>query len=104
MYLMYIICFQQVNRKSGVRLVLEDDSTVIDSEEYFSELPPQTVFVLLQANETWQPSNVDLFQLVLLPKLCHLGTTICFCCQMVQSTLKYLFYFICICAQLLVSK
>ena len=53
-----------MNRKSGVRLVLEDDATVIDSEEYFSELPPQTVFVLLQANEIWQPSNVDSYYYV----------------------------------------
>ncbi|KAI0224771.1 DNA fragmentation factor subunit beta [Lamellibrachia satsuma] len=48
-----------VDRKSGVRLVLEDDATVVDSEEYFSELPPQTVFVLLQANDTCQPSKTS---------------------------------------------
>ena len=48
----------QIEDRSGVRLVLEDDATVVDTEDYFGELPPQTVFVLLQPNDTWQPSKI----------------------------------------------
>lgn len=48
-----------VKHTSDVRLVLEDDATVVDSEDYFSELPPQTVFVLLQPDDTWQPSKTS---------------------------------------------
>ncbi|KAK2189455.1 hypothetical protein NP493_106g04036 [Ridgeia piscesae] len=48
-----------IEDRSGIRLVLEDDATVVDSEDYFSELPPQTVFVLLQPNDTWQPSKTS---------------------------------------------
>ncbi|XP_077998208.1 DNA fragmentation factor subunit alpha-like [Glandiceps talaboti] len=39
-----------------VTLVLEDDGTEVDEEDYFQLLPSNTIFLLLGRNEKWKPA------------------------------------------------
>lgn len=42
---------------SAVTLVLEQDGTEIDEEDYFQSLQCNTAFILLDRNQTWIPPN-----------------------------------------------
>jgi DNA fragmentation factor alpha subunit len=42
-----------------VTVVLEDDGTEIDSEQYFQSLNTNTVLLVLKQNERWHPAGVD---------------------------------------------
>ncbi|XP_069466065.1 DNA fragmentation factor subunit alpha isoform X2 [Ambystoma mexicanum] len=42
-----------------VTLVLEEDGTIVDDEDYFLCLPTNTKFVALGTNQTWTPRAVD---------------------------------------------
>ncbi|XP_074074580.1 DNA fragmentation factor subunit alpha isoform X2 [Macrotis lagotis] len=42
-----------------VTLVLAEDGTIVDDEDYFLCLPDNTKFVALTCNETWKYSNTD---------------------------------------------
>uniref|UniRef100_A0A8C4QFW0 CIDE-N domain-containing protein n=1 Tax=Eptatretus burgeri TaxID=7764 RepID=A0A8C4QFW0_EPTBU len=44
-----------VTEKKQVQVVLAEDGTLVDDEEYFSFLEPNTALVLLLPNQTWQP-------------------------------------------------
>ncbi|CAG5116310.1 unnamed protein product [Candidula unifasciata] len=46
-----------LNPTSRLRVVLEEDGTEVDEEEYFSLLPMNTTFLFLQNNEQWQPGG-----------------------------------------------
>ncbi|XP_046851952.1 cell death activator CIDE-3-like [Xenia sp. Carnegie-2017] len=39
------------------RVYLECDGTEVDSEEYFQFLPPQTLFLVANSNEHWEPGD-----------------------------------------------
>uniref|UniRef100_A0A0B7BH20 CIDE-N domain-containing protein n=1 Tax=Arion vulgaris TaxID=1028688 RepID=A0A0B7BH20_9EUPU len=43
----------QIPKEEDVTLVLEDDGTIVDSENFFETLPSQTVFVFLKEGEKW---------------------------------------------------
>uniref|UniRef100_UPI00358E56B1 DNA fragmentation factor subunit alpha-like n=1 Tax=Myxine glutinosa TaxID=7769 RepID=UPI00358E56B1 len=45
-----------VTEKKQVQVVLAEDGTLVDDEEYFSFLEPNTALVFLMPNQTWQPS------------------------------------------------
>lgn len=45
-------------------LVLEEDGTEVDDEEYFRFLQPNSVFLLLQEGESWHPSGMDMIMLI----------------------------------------
>ncbi|XP_052829677.1 DNA fragmentation factor subunit beta isoform X2 [Octopus bimaculoides] len=49
---MHIYLVRAMMDANEVRVVLEDDGTLVDSS-YFKRLPPQTVFVLLRKDEKW---------------------------------------------------
>jgi hypothetical protein len=38
-----------------VYLVLEEDGTLVDEEDYFGTLPDQTPFILLPVGQRWTP-------------------------------------------------
>lgn len=38
-------------------LVLEEDGTIVDTEEYFQTLADDTVFMVLQKGQKWQPPS-----------------------------------------------
>ncbi|XP_027699596.1 DNA fragmentation factor subunit alpha [Vombatus ursinus] len=42
-----------------ITLVLAEDGTIVDDEDYFLCLPDNTKFVALTCNETWKYSNTD---------------------------------------------
>lgn len=42
------------------RLYLED-GTEVEDQEYFQTLPPQTVFVIVKEDETWDGCTYDMF-------------------------------------------
>ncbi|XP_015260234.1 PREDICTED: cell death activator CIDE-B-like, partial [Cyprinodon variegatus] len=42
-------------------LVLEEDGTVVDSEEFFQSLPCSTTLMVLDKGEMWSQSKVRLF-------------------------------------------
>uniref|UniRef100_A0A7N4PBG1 DNA fragmentation factor subunit alpha n=1 Tax=Sarcophilus harrisii TaxID=9305 RepID=A0A7N4PBG1_SARHA len=42
-----------------ITLVLAEDGTIVDDEDYFLCLPDNTKFVALACNETWTYSNTD---------------------------------------------
>lgn len=44
----------QIPENEEVTIVIEDDGTLVDSEEFFKKLPPQTVFVFLCRGEHWK--------------------------------------------------
>ncbi|GFO42407.1 cell death activator cide-3-like, partial [Plakobranchus ocellatus] len=39
------------------RIVLEEDGTEVDDDDYFSFLPDDSIFLLLRKGETWQPAK-----------------------------------------------
>lgn len=41
---------------ASVSVVLEDDGTIVEDEDYFLCLPANTKFMLLNTNETWTPA------------------------------------------------
>ncbi|KAM4652610.1 DNA fragmentation factor subunit alpha [Discoglossus pictus] len=45
--------------RTPVTLVLAEDGTIIEDEDYFLCLPPNTKFVVLTGNKTWAPTTVD---------------------------------------------
>ncbi|BFZ22900.1 hypothetical protein BsWGS_25939 [Bradybaena similaris] len=42
-----------------LRVVLEEDGTLVDEEEYFSLLDRNTTFLFLQNNECWRPGEIE---------------------------------------------
>lgn len=44
----------QIADREKVTVVIEDDGTVVDSDEFFKKLPSQTVFVFLLKGEQWK--------------------------------------------------
>lgn len=38
-------------------LVLEEDGTIVETEEYFQALGDDTVFMVLQKGQKWQPPS-----------------------------------------------
>ncbi|XP_053307983.1 DNA fragmentation factor subunit alpha [Spea bombifrons] len=45
--------------KTPITLVLEEDGTIVEDEDYFLCLPPNTKFVLLTDNKKWASTVVD---------------------------------------------
>ncbi|XP_072282213.1 DNA fragmentation factor subunit alpha-like [Pyxicephalus adspersus] len=45
--------------KEPVTLVLAEDGTIVDDEDYFLCLPEDTEFLILQGNKKWAPTTVD---------------------------------------------
>ncbi|MCP6711476.1 hypothetical protein NL489_29430, partial [Klebsiella pneumoniae] len=41
-------------------LVLEEDGTIVETEEYFQALAKDTVFMVLQKGQKWQPASEQL--------------------------------------------
>nr|XP_056721336.1 DNA fragmentation factor subunit alpha [Euleptes europaea] len=63
-------CLQELRRKAcdllagdkgldSITLVLAEDGTIVDDEDYFLCLPPNTKFVVLAKDEKWASSNID---------------------------------------------
>lgn len=50
----------EFDKTAVVSLVLEADGTTVDDSEYFSTLPDNTVFLLLQDTERWLPPEMDM--------------------------------------------
>uniref|UniRef100_UPI00398EE7EB DNA fragmentation factor subunit alpha isoform X2 n=1 Tax=Pristiophorus japonicus TaxID=55135 RepID=UPI00398EE7EB len=50
--------------KPGVKqtytVVLEDDGTIVDDEDYFMHLPENTKFMILGSSDKWTPGNVEI--------------------------------------------
>ena len=44
----------QIPEDEEVSVVIEDDGTLVDSEEFFKKLPSQTVFIFLFPGEQWK--------------------------------------------------
>lgn len=47
-----------------VTLVLEEDGTVVDTEEFFRSLDDNTHFMVLENGQKWTPVSVDCFSLI----------------------------------------
>ncbi|XP_010890088.1 DNA fragmentation factor subunit alpha isoform X2 [Esox lucius] len=47
------------NTSTSVSVVLEDDGTIVEDEDYFLCLPSHTTFMLLDEKETWAPLLID---------------------------------------------
>lgn len=50
-------------------LVLEEDGTMVETEEYFQTLADDTVFMVLQKGQKWQPPSDQV--------RCHLARLAC---------------------------
>lgn len=57
---------------SILSLVCEEDGTEVDSEEFLTALPDNTVFMGLESGQTWAPHIVRVCMLVKFTKLCHI--------------------------------
>lgn len=55
----------EFDKTAVVSLVLEADGTTVDDSEYFSTLPDNTVFLLLQDTERWLPPEMDMVRAAL---------------------------------------
>jgi len=44
-----------------VTLVLEEDGTVVDTEEFFKSLDDNTHFMVLEEGQKWTPVSVDCY-------------------------------------------
>ncbi|GFR81156.1 DNAation factor subunit alpha [Elysia marginata] len=47
------------NTTGAVRIVLEEDGTEVDDEDYFSFLPQNSTLMLLKEGECWQPARTE---------------------------------------------
>lgn len=47
-----------------ITLVLEEDGTVVDTEEFFKSLDDNTHFMVLEKGRKWTPVSVDCFSLI----------------------------------------
>ncbi|XP_075459629.1 DNA fragmentation factor subunit alpha isoform X1 [Ascaphus truei] len=45
--------------KAPITLVLAEDGTIVEDEDYFLCLPPNTKFLVLTGNKKWAPTTVD---------------------------------------------
>ncbi|XP_077105777.1 DNA fragmentation factor subunit alpha isoform X1 [Ranitomeya variabilis] len=48
-----------VDPKASVTLVLAEDGTIVEDQDYFLCLPENTEFVLLTGNQKWSPCQID---------------------------------------------
>lgn len=46
-----------LDQGSQVKVVLDEDGTEVDEEDYFALLPGNSVFMFLQDNEQWTPDQ-----------------------------------------------
>ncbi|GFO28868.1 cell death activator cide-3-like [Plakobranchus ocellatus] len=47
------------NKSGTPQVVLEEDGTEIEDEDYFSSLPDNSIFQILGSDEKWQPARKD---------------------------------------------
>ncbi|XP_069598629.1 DNA fragmentation factor subunit alpha isoform X2 [Ranitomeya imitator] len=48
-----------VDPKASVTLVLAEDGTIVEDQDYFLCLPENTEFILLTGNQKWSPCQID---------------------------------------------
>ncbi|XP_060708298.1 DNA fragmentation factor subunit alpha [Hemiscyllium ocellatum] len=53
------LCLGKSDAQQTFTVVLEDDGTVVDDEDYFKYLPENTKFMILDSSQEWTPANVE---------------------------------------------
>ncbi|XP_067873041.1 DNA fragmentation factor subunit alpha [Heterodontus francisci] len=54
------LCLDKSGAQQAYTVVLEDDGTIVDDEDYFAHLPENTTFMILDPNQKWTPVNVEI--------------------------------------------
>ncbi|XP_067826479.1 DNA fragmentation factor subunit alpha isoform X2 [Heptranchias perlo] len=54
------LCLDKLAAQQAYIVVLEEDGTIVDEEDYFMHLPENTTFMILSSSEEWTPVNVDI--------------------------------------------
>ena len=58
--------FIDQDKDNSIKIVLADDGTEVDDEDYFQTLPAQTGFVALVAKQQWKPGELSSLLLTVL--------------------------------------
>ncbi|XP_048449516.1 DNA fragmentation factor subunit alpha [Rhincodon typus] len=54
------LCFDKSDAQQAFTVVLEDDGTIVDDEDYFTYLPENTKFMILDSGREWTPANIGI--------------------------------------------